>query len=76
VQFPFRSFFTDQTFPIVLLWDIHLPFIRRFGILIGHFQNQHLGQLCQVIAIPNARIAQGIAKGPDFGDYLGGVDTH
>lgn len=41
--------------------------MRWLAIFIGHFKEKQVGKLFQVIAIPYAYIAKGIAEGSDFG---------
>jgi len=45
----------------------------RLAVLIGHLEEEKVGQLLQVVAIAYAIIPQGIAEGPDFGDDGRGV---
>ena len=47
--------------------------MRRLAVLIGHLEEEEIGELLQVVAIAYAIIPKGIAEGPDFGDDGGGV---
>jgi hypothetical protein len=59
--------------PTVLGGNINEPVVRRFGVFGGHFEEDEVGQLFQVVAIANARIAQDVAEAPHFGDDGGGL---
>jgi len=76
MYFQLGTFAGGKAFPVEFDRNIQLAVVRRLAVFIGHFQEQQVGELLQVIAVSNAYIAEGIAEGPDFGDYGGGVVTH
>ncbi len=51
-------------------------FVRRLGLLIGHFQEEQIGQLLDVIAVTDAVIAQYVAVVPETLDDGGGLSIH
>ena len=57
-----------KAFPSVFLWNGQFPVIRRFTELVGHFQEEQIGELLQVVAVTYAVVAQGVAEAPYFAD--------
>jgi hypothetical protein len=61
-----------QALPVVALGDVRIAVVGRLAVLIGHLQEQQIGELLQVVAVAHAIIAQGVAEVPDFVDDGGG----
>ena len=47
----------------------------RLAVLIGHLEEEEIGELLQVVTIAYTIIAEGITEGPDFGDDGGRIVT-
>ena len=44
------------------------------AVFIGHFEEDEVGELLEVVAVADAIIAQGVAEAPDSGDdRVGGI---
>jgi hypothetical protein len=61
-----------QALPVEVVGDVRVAVVRRLAVLIGHLQEQQVGELLQVVAVAHAVIAQGVAEVPDFVDDGGG----
>ena len=54
--------------PAVALRDARLLSVGRLGILVGHFEEDQVCKLLQIIAVGNAVVPQRAAHAPDLGD--------
>ena len=68
-----RAFEIDETFPAILRWDRQFAIMRRLAVFVGHFQEQQVSKLFQIVAVAHAVVAEGIAERPDFGNDGGGI---
>ena len=68
MHFQFCPLFTAQALPVVFWRDAHIPIIGWLAVLIGHFQEDEVGELFQIVAVAHAIIAQGVAEAPHFGN--------
>ena len=68
VGFELRTSPRLQALPVEFGWDTNIAVVWRFGILVGHLEEDQIGELFQVVAIAHPVIAQGSAEAPDFGD--------
>src|SRR5690606_18589532 len=67
---------TFEALPVVLRRNAHVTVVRRFGILIGHLQEDQVSELLQVIAIADTVVTQGGTETPYFGDDRGTGRAH
>jgi hypothetical protein len=58
----------DEARPTVLLRHRALLVVRRLGALVGHLEEQQIGQLLDVVAIRHAVVTQDVAVIPEFLD--------
>ena len=50
-----------------------VPIVGRLAVFVGHFEEDQIGELFQVVAVADAVIAEGMAEAPDFGYNAGRV---
>ena len=60
--------FLDEARPTVLLRHGALLVVRRLGALVGHLEEQQIGELLDVVAVGHAVVAQDVAVVPEFLD--------
>ena len=60
--------FLDEARPTVLLRHRALLVIRRLSALVGHFEEQQIGELFDVVAVRHTVVAQDVAVVPEFLD--------
>jgi len=72
MAFQFGPTLCGKAFPGIFFGYGQFPIVWRFAELIGHLQEEEIGELFQIIAIAHAVIAQGVAEAPDFADDAGG----
>ena len=63
-----RAFQGVHVRPAAAGGDAGLPLVGRLGVLVGHFQENQVSKLLQVVTVGHAVIPQGTAHPPDFGD--------
>jgi hypothetical protein len=62
-----------EGFPGILGGDAHVPGVGGSGILVGHLQEDQVGELFQVVSVAHPGVAEDVAEAPDLGDDGGGV---
>src|SRR5690606_10527153 len=62
-----------QRLPVVALGHGRRPLPRRRRVLVGHLQEQQIGELLGVVAVGQAVVTQDVAVGPELVDEVGGV---
>jgi hypothetical protein len=72
MHFQFRPALAAQALPVVFRRDADVAVVGGLAVLVGHFQEDEVGELLQVVAVAHAVVAQGVAEAPDFGDDAGG----
>lgn len=60
--------FLDEARPTVLLRHRALLVVRRPGALVGHLEEQQIGELLDVVAIRHAVVTQDVTVVPEFLD--------
>ena len=58
----------DQRRPGVFGGNIALLIIGRLSPLVGHFEEEQIGELFDVVAVAHAVVAQDVAEVPEFAD--------
>ena len=46
--------------------------VGRLGALVGHLEEEEIGELFDVVAVAHAVVAQDVAEIPEFADNCGG----
>ncbi len=54
--------------PVVFVGDAKLFVVGWLAVLIGHFEEDEVGELFEVVAVADSVVAKGVAEAPDFGD--------
>ena len=73
VSFEVRASLGFQALPAVLVGNAHVAVVGRLAVLVGHLEEDEIGELLQVVAVAHPVVAQGGAEAPDSGDDGGGV---
>jgi hypothetical protein len=66
----------DEARPVVALGDRRLLLPGRLGLLVGHLEEEQVGELLEVVAVGEAVVAEDVAVGPELVDDAGGVGAH
>ena len=62
------AIFLDEARPIIFFRHRALLVVRRLGALVGHLEEQQIGELLDVVAIRHAVVTQDVAVVPEFLD--------
>jgi len=73
MRFQISATFGFQALPVVRHRDGQFAAIGRPAELVGHFQEQEVGELFEVVAVADTIIAQSVAEGPNLANDRGGV---
>ena len=73
MPFKFRASPLLQALPVEFGRNAHVAVVGGLGVLVGHLEEDQIGELFQVVAIAYPVIAQGGAEAPDSGDDGSGV---
>ena len=68
LRFQRLTCFRSEAGPVVVLGNVRIALVGLLRIFMRQLQEQQIGQLLKVVAIPHAVIAQGMTEVPDFLD--------
>ena len=66
--FEFRTVLRFQAPPVEFGRDANVAVVGRLGVLVGHLEEDQIGELLQIVAVAHPVVAQGGAEAPDFGN--------
>lgn len=71
VGFEFGAAFAGEAMPVVCVGDAEFFVVGWLTVFVSHFEEDHVGELFEVVTVAYAVVTEGVTVAPDFSNDRG-----